>query len=228
MKCENCLKDIDGSFGSGRFCTRSCSCTFVSRQNRELKNKKVSNTLTKEKIEKFCPICDSKFYVNESKKDKIYCTMSCSSLAKWRNEDYRSFMTLRIQERCSSDSEKERLRDIGRKGGFGNKGELQNGIKYSSNFEKECFEFLIENNIKFTPHKNIPNSSKVSDIYFEEKDLYIELDGINREKRQKWLEGEYKYWLDKLEIYKNNNLNYKIIYNIKEFKEYILGGGICI
>lgn len=228
MKCENCLKDIDGSFGSGRFCTRSCACTFVSRQNREIKNKKVSNTLTKEKIEKSCPICDSKFHVNESKKNKIYCSMSCSSLARWQNKEYRNSMTLKIQERCSKDSEKERLRDIGRKGGFGNKGELKNGIKYSSSFEKDCFEFLIEKNIEFIAHKNIPNSSKVSDIYFEKDDLYIELDGINRNKRQKWLAKEYKYWLDKLEIYKNNNLNYKIIYNIKEFKEYILCGGIGI
>ena len=48
------------------------------------------------------------------------------------------------------------------------------------------------------------------------------MDGINREKRQKWLEKEYKYWLDKLEIYKNNNLNYKIIYNIKDFENFIV------
>ena len=222
MKCENCSKDIDGTFGSGRFCTRSCACTFVSRQNRELKNKKVSNTLTKEKIEKSCLICDSKFYVSESKKNQKYCTTSCSSLARWQDEDYRNSMTLKIQKRCSKNSEKERLRDIGRKGGFGNKGELKNGMKYSSNFEKECFEFLIENNIEFIPHKNIPNSSKISDIYFEKEDLYIELDGINREKKQKWLEKEYKYWLNKLEIYKTNNLKYKIIYNIKEFKRFIL------
>ena len=222
MKCENCLKDIDGSFGSGRFCTRSCACTFVSRQNRKIKNKKVSNTLTKEKIEKSCPVCDSIFYVTESKKHKIYCTTSCSALTRWQDQDYRNSMTLKIQERCSNDSEKERLRDIGRKGGFGNKGELKNGMKYSSNFEKECFEFLIENNIEFIPHKNIPNSSKISDIYFEKEDLYIELDGINRDKKQKWLEKEYKYWLNKLEIYKTNNLKYKIIYNIKEFKDFIL------
>ena len=96
------------------------------------------------------------------------------------------------------------------------------GIKYSSNFEKECFEFLIENNIEFTPHKNIPNSSKISDIYFKNIDLYIELDGINREKKNKWLKDEYKYWLDKLEIYKKQKLNYKILYNFKEFKNFIL------
>ena len=222
MKCENCFKDIDGSFGSGRFCTRSCACSFVSKQNRVLKNKKVSNTLSKEKIEKCCEYCGIKFYVINSKKDTKYCSKSCSSSANWKNENYKQKVTLKIQERCSNKYEKERLRDIGRKGGFGNKGELQNGIKYSSNFEKDCFEFLIKNKIEFTPHKNIPNSSKVSDIYFEKNDLYIELDGINREKRQKWLEKEYKYWLDKLEIYKNNNLNYKIIYNIKDFENFIV------
>lgn len=103
MKCENCFKDIDGSFGSGRFCTRSCACSFVSKQNRVLKNKKVSNTLSKEKIEKCCEYCGIKFYVINSKKDTKYCSKSCSSSANWKNENYKQKVTLKIKA-CGFDS----------------------------------------------------------------------------------------------------------------------------
>ena len=62
----------------------------------------------------------------------------------------------------------------------------------------------------------IPNSSKISDIYFPDKDLWIEIDGINREKRKEWLGKDYEYWLEKLKIYEEQKLNYKIIYTAKE------------
>ena len=222
MKCENCLIEIDGTYGSGRFCNRKCACQFVSKQNRDIKNSKIKNSLKKEDICNICSNCNKKFIVRKNKKDQKCCSNSCSQKLKWKDKEYRDKITNHIIERCSTKAEKERLRDIGRKGGFGNKGELHNGIKYSSNFEKECFQFLIDSSIEFIPHKNIPNSSKVSDIYFEKNDLYIELDGINREKRQKWLEKEYKYWKDKLEIYNKEKLNYKIFYSFDEFKNFII------
>lgn len=31
MKCENCGKEHDGTYGSGRFCSKSCSCSYNSR-----------------------------------------------------------------------------------------------------------------------------------------------------------------------------------------------------
>lgn len=45
MKCENCLKEIDGSFGSGRFCNVSCARSFSSNLKREEVNRKVSKKL---------------------------------------------------------------------------------------------------------------------------------------------------------------------------------------
>lgn len=219
-QCEKCGCDIDNSFGSGRFCSRKCASSFSANVDKDERLSKISKTL-KKRIDKKCISCGIIFQTIPSK-DNNCCSLSCSQKIKWNNENYRNNITNKTRTRCSSPEEKKRLRDIGRKGGFGNKGELENGIKYSSNFEKECFEFLIENNIEFTPHKNIPNSSKISDIYFKNIDLYIELDGINREKKNKWLKDEYKYWLDKLEIYKKQKLNYKILYNFKEFKNFIL------
>ena len=84
---------------------------------------------------------------------------------------------------------------------------------------KEVFNFLEEKNEIFIPHKNIPNSSKISDIYLNKFDLWIELDGINREKKKEWLKKDYEYWKEKLDIYHKQKLNLKIVYSFKEFVE---------
>lgn len=56
MICEKCGKEHDGSYGSGRFCSQTCSRSFSSRQNREETNRKVSLKLTRRHIE-FCKEC---------------------------------------------------------------------------------------------------------------------------------------------------------------------------
>ena len=51
MICENCGKEHDGSYGSGRFCCKSCSISFGNKQrskeSRLLLNKKISKGLKK-------------------------------------------------------------------------------------------------------------------------------------------------------------------------------------
>ena len=42
MICENCGKEHDGSFGTGRFCSNSCLKSFSSRKNRKETNRKIS------------------------------------------------------------------------------------------------------------------------------------------------------------------------------------------
>lgn len=44
--CENCSLEHDGSFASGRFCSSYCYHSFVSKMNRDEKNKKISASLT--------------------------------------------------------------------------------------------------------------------------------------------------------------------------------------
>ena len=56
MKCELCNKKIDGSFGSGRFCDRSCSNSFSSRIRRKERNDKISLAL--QHVQHFCKICN--------------------------------------------------------------------------------------------------------------------------------------------------------------------------
>lgn len=43
--CENCNKEHNGSYGSGRFCSKECAKSFSTKNKRKLINEKVSNSL---------------------------------------------------------------------------------------------------------------------------------------------------------------------------------------
>lgn len=45
MICENCTREHDGSYGSGRFCEQRCARGFVTRAKREEISKKISETM---------------------------------------------------------------------------------------------------------------------------------------------------------------------------------------
>jgi len=258
MKCENCNKEHDGSYASGRFCSKKCAKGFSTKAKRKEINAKVSKTLTKNKeIIKKCPVCfkvfttknnkktccsrkcgacyggklnkkyekehyaelickecNQIFYVGWNKRKQQFCSNDC----RHKNKEYREKLSFSMKKISESIEYKKRLRDIGRKGGFGKRGKTVNNTRYDSIIEKTCFEWLEENKIKFEAHKHIPNSSKISDIYLIEKDLWIEIDGINREKKKEWLGKDYNYWLDKLKIYEKQHLTYKICYNLQDLQ----------
>lgn len=219
-KCENCNKEHNSEYGSGRFCSSNCARSFSTKNKRSDINEKVSLKLKKNSNEiKKCLNCGI-LLVNKRKKVKC-CSKKCSAKYRWKDDEYRNKTINDIRIRCEDINEKLRLKEIGRKGGFGKKGYTENGVYFESNFEKKCFEFLDDNLIKFTPHKAIPNSSKVSDIYLDELNIWVELDGIDRDKRKKWLGENYDYWLEKLNIYKTENLEFYIIKNFDEFKRFI-------
>lgn len=220
LKCENCGNEHLGTYGSGRFCSSKCSHSYSTKEKRKEINKKVSETLLKKnETILFCKFC-GKEMIKKNKKIKT-CSFSCGGKLKWENQNYRNKITKITKDRCNNNTEKNRLRDIGKKGGFGKKGFTKKGNYYQSNLEKKCFEFLEEENVNFTPHKNIPNSSKISDVYLIEKDLWIEIDGINRVKKQKWLKNQYTNWLDKLDLYMKLKIKFKIVYSFDEFKNIV-------
>jgi len=73
MKCENCKKDHDGSYGSGRFCSKKCARGFSTKRNRKEINKKVSkslkgHSLSKESKEKISKAFKGKKLSEEHKK----------------------------------------------------------------------------------------------------------------------------------------------------------------
>lgn len=67
---------------------------------------------------------------------------------------------------------------------------------------------------------NQPSKKTIFRFLFPDKELWIELDGINREKKKKWLGKDYDSWIEKLDEYKIKNLNYVILYNFTEFIKY--------
>lgn len=85
--CELCGKEHDGSYGSGRFCSRTCARSFSTFKNRSEINKKVSDTFKSknEHKQRYCKLCGKKIkYKNKSG--------YCSNCLYYSNElsEYRS------------------------------------------------------------------------------------------------------------------------------------------
>jgi hypothetical protein len=217
--CEKCNSDHGGEYGSGRFCSPMCSRSYSTSLNRISTSLKISKAITgsgNPAVVKNCAYCRNEFIASWKRKDQESCSMSCSRKLNWNSTGYRENIREKNKIRFSDINERNRMRDIGRKGGFGKIGTTGYGTRYDSNLEKICFEYLESKNIKFEAHKNIPNSSKISDVYLIDQDIWIELDGINREKRKDWLGKNYEYWLEKIDIYKRESLDMRIAYNLED------------
>jgi hypothetical protein len=225
LNCKNCEKKEAvrySKYCSGMFCSKACAASYSTKNKRSEINAKVSLKLSGgdkggEKIVKTCFNCTNQFTVKANKKKQIYCTSVCFKSC----EVYKKKVSDKQKLRCESLDERVRLKEIGRKGGFGLKGYTVNGVYYQSTFEKNVFELLDLKCISFEPHKPIPHSSKVSDLYLPSTDLWIELDGIDREKKKQWIGKDYDYWLEKLRLYKEMGLSMCIFKKYKEFEEYI-------
>lgn len=221
-KCINCNINPAtkySKYSSGNFCSKACANSFSTKGKRTEINKKVSDKLSGRdnggvKIEMTCPTCDTMFVVKQQKKNQKYCSSECVKGCP----TYRQQVSDRQVIRCGDINERLRLKEIGRKGGFGTKGYTDGGTYYQSILEKKAFEFLEESAIIFEAHKGLPDSSKVSDIFIN--GVWVELDGIDREKKKKWIGKDYQYWLEKLEEYKSKGLPVVVFKNITEFKIY--------
>jgi len=76
MNCENCNKEHDGTYGSGRFCSSKCARGFSTKEKRKEINKK----LRKEKnvLFKICLGC--KTYFETYHEHKKYCSRQCANI----------------------------------------------------------------------------------------------------------------------------------------------------
>jgi len=68
MICEYCLKDHDGSYGSGRFCSNKCTKGFATK-NVDYGEEKIAN----------CALCNVQLIVKKNACNIQYCT-SCKNL----------------------------------------------------------------------------------------------------------------------------------------------------
>ena len=87
-KCEKCDKDHDGSFGSGRFCSRSCANNTGTR-SQETKDK-IRQSVTKLKPIA-CQWCGIEF--KPQSHTKKFCSRGCNSKNNWATPEYREKMT---------------------------------------------------------------------------------------------------------------------------------------
>jgi hypothetical protein len=100
INCENCGKEHDGSYGSGRFCSNKCARGFSTKLNRKNISKSVSEVFTnrsKPKIDKICDTCGRHFQVRWDKSNQLYCSRSCSSSnikRKWTDEAKSKFSNI--------------------------------------------------------------------------------------------------------------------------------------
>lgn len=217
MKCENCKIEHNGQYGSGRFCSPKCARGYSTSLNKKETNAKISLALTKNK-KHICLFCKNEF----SGRKKMYCSSQCMradpDLKKSRNEKLSEVLRLKFQDNLEA---RQRMRDIGRRGGFGTRCETRTGIKCDSLFERKAFEILENSGIIFIPHQHLPTSSKVSDAYIPANNIWLEFDGINREKRYKdKLSKPRKCWDDKIAEYKRLGLEVKIFTSHSEIESF--------
>jgi hypothetical protein len=74
--CECCGLYHDGKHTSGRFCSLKCSRSFSTKNNKEIRNKKISEKISLGEIEKTCPSCNNIFKTKKSKNSR-YCSIKC-------------------------------------------------------------------------------------------------------------------------------------------------------
>lgn len=220
MKCEYCQVEMKANYGSGRFCNVKCAKSFSTSKNRTEISEKVSATLKKPMHQINCLTCGA-LVIGKRKKIK-YCDRKCSAndpkIKMQRNEN----LSKTLKEKFSTDvNARDRMRKIGRKGGFGTRCETDSGISCDSMFEKKAFEILEEYKLEFIPHKILPASSRISDAYLPSLNIWLEFDGINREKcytdksSPRWLQ-----WEGKLNEYKNKQLNVKVFVSHNEIEKF--------
>ena len=104
MICENCGKEHDGSYGSGRFCSQKCSKSHgnkvrnISPEQRQLINKKISDGVKKYNTENskeliyynyVCEKCGENFVTTHKirKERKIHCDNCKRKIQHFKNID---------------------------------------------------------------------------------------------------------------------------------------------
>ena len=248
MLCKNCgiNESIKYSkYTSGEFCSKKCSSSFSTKGKRDIISKKVSESLMGHK---HSDESKRKMSINNgSHKDEVKMKIKNSVENFYKTDEgkeiiekLRERMTGRIvsdetrkkigiivKKRCENVDVRIHMGLIGmNSSSWGITGITVSGKRYESLFEKKCFDYLDLNKIEFNEHKFLPNSSKMTDIYIEKFNMWIELDGVGRKRRQDFLKKKYgnsinDYWETKMLEYDKNELNLKVFTCFSDFKNFI-------
>lgn len=222
--CENCGKEHDGTYGSGRFCNCKCSRGFATKNKRAEINAKVSKSLLGRKLSE-----EHKIHLSESLKGNK--NLSQKLKGRHLTNEHKKNIGLASKGRKHSDEYKTNMSNM-------MKIKVQNGThkgwqsRNIKSYPEIFFESVLENN-------NISNKCirefKISkkdlglddyanyflDFFFPEKMIDLEIDG-----KQHW-EDTNRIESDKIRDFVLSENNYKV-YRIKwqsintiEGKEYM-------
>lgn len=175
------------------------------------------NTVTKN-----CLNCGNPFTRFFNKRRVKYCSVVCRSRHVNPNPVTKARMIASQKANFVSLESRIRMKNIGRKGGFGVKSVTSNGVRCDSNFERKAFDLLEQLKIEFEPHKSLPDSAKMCDAYLPKQNIWVELDGINREKNKHLQLAEYPRWIAKLEEYKIKNLHVEVFTSMVDFEKFMV------
>ena len=86
MKCENCDKEHDGKYSSGRFCGNKCARGFSTKAKRKEISERVRNTLISwDNSDRLCEECEEFF--RPKRKTARFCSNSCSGKNRGKNPE---------------------------------------------------------------------------------------------------------------------------------------------
>ena len=113
MKCKNCNKEHDSSYGSGIFCSKRCQLGYAYKTNKKEINKKMSKTKTYSRtlVEKKCKKCGSIFNVERKinkegtqlipKKEVSFCSRKCANTRK-HTEETKNKISIKCSKRLGN------------------------------------------------------------------------------------------------------------------------------
>ena len=214
MRCEKCNIEHDGRYGSGRFCSQSCSRSFSTQKKRSLINEKVSSKLKNRgngKVEIICQYCKKELEVSWSRRNQKSCSVSCSSKFNWTGNGFRENLS-----RINSEIAFKRHKDGDSKFGWSTRKKLEPSYP-----EKIAIGTLDSLNVEY--EYEMPFGKYFVDFAIHDLMIAIEIDGRQHKKEERRKTDEEK---DSL-LCESGWKVYRILYpeeNIKERIKNILAG----
>lgn len=174
--CEKCKCEHDGTFATGRFCSRKCSTSFaksgLSEARRSEINARISEKLTKYSIEdltKKCPCCGVTFVAKQLR--NICCSRSCSA-----KHSYANHSTEMLDKLKAISSARMKLRHTSGDTSIG--WQSRSGSSYPEMF----FENLLSNNgIRY--EREVKIGKWFADFVIADK-FVLEIDGRQHDDRK--------------------------------------------
>lgn len=179
--CENCNKEHNGNYGSGRFCSNKCAKGFSTKNKRKEINEFVSNKLKGnivwnsggEKVKNKCEYCNKDFVVRFSKRNQRFCSRSCRAKCLALDQTIKDKISEACKKaNCGGHTSKKAMHYTTKSGKI---------IYLQSNYEIQVAEDLDKNNIEWIRPKPLiwldekgKSHRYYPDFYLMEYDVYLD------------------------------------------------------